>query len=78
MSTYVDPSTAGERANIKQEWEYTLMRHNNCLNMNGALKSHFLSLIGANIVDTYKNAAGILSPNCAYIQLLNWFTTRYM
>ena len=53
------------------------MRHNNCLHMNAALKSCFLSLIDANIVDTYKNAAGILSPNCAYIQHLNWFTTQY-
>ena len=72
---YVDPSMVGERANIKQEWEYALMRHNNCLNMNAALKSCFLSLIDTNIVDTYKNAEGIISPNCAYIQLLDWFTT---
>ena len=77
MPVYVDPSMAGERANIKQEWEYALMRHNNCLNMNAALKSCFLSLIDSNIVDTYKNVAGILNPNCAYIQLLDWFTTRY-
>ena len=48
-----------------------------CLNMNAALKSQFLSLIDSNIVDTYKNAAGILNPNCAYIQLLDWFTTPY-
>ena len=58
--TYMDPSTVGERAILKQEWEYALMRHNNCLNMNAALKSRFLRLIDANIVDTYKSAAGIL------------------
>ena len=46
------------------------MRHNNYLNMNAALKSHFLSLIDTTIVETYKNAAGILNPNCVYIQLL--------
>ena len=74
---YVDPSMAGERANLKQEWEYALMWHNNCLNMNAALKSRLLSLIDANIVDTYKSAAGILAPNCAYIELLAWFATRY-
>ena len=74
---YVEPSTAGARANLKQEWEYALMRHNNCLNMNAALKSRFLSLIDANIVDTYKSAAGIMSPNCSYISLLAWFTTQY-
>ena len=74
---YGNTSTAGERANIKQEWEYALMQHNNCLNMNMALKSCFLSLININITDIYKNAAGILNPNCAYIQLLDWFTTRY-
>jgi hypothetical protein len=73
--SYLDPSTAGERATLKQEWEYALMRHNNCLNMNAALKSRFLSLINANIVDTYKSAAGFLAPNCAYINLLAWFTT---
>jgi hypothetical protein len=53
------------------------MRHNNCLNINAALKSRFLSLIDANIVDTYKSAAGILAPNCAYIELLAWFTTQH-
>ena len=74
---YTATSTPGERANVKQEWEYALMRHNNCLNMNAALKSRFLSLIDANIVDTYKSAAGILAPNCAYIELLAWFTSRY-
>ena len=53
------------------------MTHNNCLNMNAALKSRFLSLIDSMIVKTYKNAADILNPNCAYIQLLNWFTMQY-
>ena len=53
------------------------MRHNICCNMNATLNSCFLSLINATIVKTYKNAAGILNPNCAFIQLLGWFTTRY-
>ena len=74
---YEDPSTPGKRANVKQEWEYAIMQHNNCLNMNAALKSCFLSLIDVNIVDTYTSAAGILAPNCAYIELLAWFTSRY-
>ena len=69
--TYSPQNTPGERAILKQEWEYALMRHKNCLNMNAALQSRFISLIDANIVDTYKNAAGIVSPNCAYIQLLD-------
>ena len=77
MPTYGPQSISGERATLKQEWEYVLLRHKNCLNMNTALKNCFLSLIETHIVKTYKNVVGLLNPNCAFIQLLNWFTTRY-
>ena len=69
--------TPGERATANQEWEYALMTPNNSLNMNATHKSCFLSLIDSTIVKMYKNVAGILNLNCAYIQLLNWFTMRY-
>ena len=38
---YLDPSKAGERANLKQEWEYALMWHNNCLNVNAETQELF-------------------------------------
>ena len=45
-----------KQATTKLDWEYHLMRHQNCVNMNSALKVLFLSLIDSTMVDAYKNS----------------------
>ena len=76
IANYEGSIDASDRATTKAEWELSKKTFNECINMNAALVTCFLSLINPTFKTCYE-LTQVSYPNAPFLNVFGFFMRKY-